>query len=252
MARRGAAAGRAAAAARGRPQLRGKPNALRAAAAPLRAIRPLQRWLAGALGLAALPWVLYGCAPLLREAPPRQVESICPLFSERLEWYRAARRSEQRWGVPASLQLAVIYQESSFRSQARPARRGGWLFFPGTRPSSAYGYGQVVDATWSEYQRSTGGSSASRDDFAAVTDFIGWYSSGTQSKLGIAPGDGYRFYLAYHEGVSGFRRGTHKSKPLLLDVARQVSVRARRYEAQLQRCRPELDERLARPWWWPF
>ena len=57
-------------------------------------------------------------------------------------------------GVPASLHLSFIKQESSFERTARPPRKKVLGFIPGLRPSSAYGYSQ---ARWNmeEYKVST-------------------------------------------------------------------------------------------------
>ncbi len=181
--------------------------------------------------------------------PPRSPDDICEIFSERRSWYRSARGSYRRWGVPVSVQLAVIHQESRFRSDAQPARRRFLWIFPGPRPSTALGYGQALETTWHEYQRSTGNREADRDDFADVTDFIGWYGQRAYHRASVPKNDPYRFYLAYHEGADGYRRGTWKSKPWLQQVARKVSVRTRRYHQQYLGCREELESHR---WWWPF
>ena len=184
--------------------------------------------------------------------PPANPEDACRIFGERLDWYRAARASEDRWGLAASVQLAVIHQESSFRAQARPPRARFLWIFPGARPSSAYGYGQVTDSTWERYRRQNGRAGADRDDFSDVTDFIGWYGQEIRRTAGLAPSDTRSLYLAYHEGPAGFLRGTHESKAWLGRVAARVAQRAERYEQQLRTCRPELEARIRGPWWWPF
>ena len=181
--------------------------------------------------------------------PPRTPDDLCQIFGERHSWYRSARASFLRWGVPVSLQLAVIHQESSFRSDARPPRRKLLWILPGPRVSSAVGYGQALEPTWREYQRATGNHGADRDDFGDVTDFIGWYGHHAASRAQVPKNDPYRFYLAYHEGPGGYRRGTWKGKPWLQRVARKVSARARRYHAQYLGCHEEL---ASYRWWWPF
>jgi hypothetical protein len=214
----------------------------------------MQAWIAGATAVLGMPWALSGCATLVSSPAVEtwQVENICSIFEERLDWYRVSRDAELRWGVPIPLQVSVIYQESSFRPRARPPRGRFLSVFPGPRLSSAYGYGQVIDSTWEEYRESTGGASASRDDFADVADFIGWYSDQAERRLGILKSDGFRFYLAYHEGFTGYRRASYRGKPLIEQAARRVELRARRYDAQLESCRVDLEERLTRPWWWPL
>jgi hypothetical protein len=181
--------------------------------------------------------------------PPRTPDDLCQIFTERRSWYRSARSSYLRWGVPISLQLAVIHQESSFRSDARPPRTKLLWVLPGPRVSSAVGYGQALEPTWREYQRATGNHGADRDDFGDVTDFIGWYGHRAASRAAVPKNDPYRFYLAYHEGPGGYRRGSWKSKPWLQQVAHKVSARARRYQAQYLGCHEEL---ASYRWWWPF
>jgi hypothetical protein len=181
--------------------------------------------------------------------PPRTPNDICKIFTERRSWYHGANRSYQRWGVPVSLQLAVIHQESSFRSNARPPRSRFLWIFPGPRASTALGYGQALDPTWREYQKSTGNLGADRDDFADVADFIGWYGDRAESRAAVPKTDPYRFYLAYHEGPGGYRSGTWKSKPWLQQVARKVSARANRYHQQYLACHEEL---ASYRWWWPL
>lgn len=72
--------------------------------------------------------------------------------------------------------------------------------------------------------------------------FIGWYTAGTQKQLGISKWDTYNQYLAYHEGRGGFSRGTYRSKPWLMQVARKVEQQSKIYGAQLKQCRGELED----------
>jgi hypothetical protein len=204
-----------------------------------------------ALGLvcAAAGALAVALGPLACASPPREPENLCAIFQEKHSWYREARRVRERWGVPEPVQLALIFQESSYRARARPPRRRLLWILPGPRPSSAYGYGQVVESTWQLYRQQSGRVFADRDDFADVVDFIGWYANRIQLRAGVSPVDAYGFYLAYHEGPGGFRRGTHNGKPWLLRAARRVEARAQRYARQYASC----AERLERRWWpWSF
>jgi len=142
--------------------------------------------------------------------------------------------------VPEAVQLAIIHQESRFVARARPPRQRFLLIFPGSRPSSAYGYGQILDGTWDEYRRSVGRADAARDDFGDVVDFIGWYGDRAHRQAGVARNDAGSLYLAYHEGIGGYSRGTHTAKAWLAPVARKVEVRAGRYQAQFNGCRESL------------
>ena len=168
--------------------------------------------------------------------PPRNGDDLCQIFYEKSEWYEGMRRSFERWGVPESVQMAFVHQESRFRAKARPGWRRVLWIFPVGRRSSAYGYGQVKDGTWGDYIRATGNRGADREDFADVADFIGWYGDLIHRRTGVAKDDAYHLYLAYHEGPGGFSRGSHEEKPWLLGVAQKVEERADRYGLQYETC----------------
>ncbi|MEO2169922.1 MAG: hypothetical protein ABGY42_17760 [bacterium] len=185
-------------------------------------------------------------------ARPQQPHNICSVFRQRNDWYAAARDSYRRWGVPVSTQLAVIHRESSFRANARPPRRWYLGFIPGGRPSTAYGYGQVLDATWERYRIATDNRWADRDDFADVTDFIGWYGDVGQKRYGISKRDAATFYASYHVGHAGFRRGLHRTNATASRAVRDVRNRASLYAEQYRLCQAELDAAVDESWWWPF
>ena len=156
--------------------------------------------------------------------PPAQPEDLCQIFAEKTAWHQAAQGMTQRWGTPSFVTMAMMYQESSFREDARPPMRYFLGVIPYGRPSTAYGYAQVKDETWADYQRETGNRWASRDDFADALDFMGWYTSKSQRVNGISKWDAYNQYLNYHEGWGGFSRGSHLQKAWLLPVAAKVDA----------------------------
>jgi hypothetical protein len=182
-----------------------------------------------------------GCAT----SPPRNPSNLCDIFREKDDWYSGVRASEARWDVPIPIQMAIIRHESAFVADARPPRTW-FLFIPTGRVSSAYGYSQALDGTWERYLRMTGRWTASRDDFEDASDFVGWYVWQTSRELGIPTDDAYRQYLAYHEGPSGYAKGSYRQKTWLVDVAKNVARTARRYDGQLAGCRGEFDEDYAR------
>ena len=149
----------------------------------------------------------------------------------------AMERTERRWGVPVPVQMATIYQESKFIGNARTPHQYVLGVIPMGRQSSAYGYSQALDATWDEYRRDTGRRSARRDDIRDATDFIGWYMEESSSRLGISKGDARSQYLAYHEGRTGFSRGSYRQKAWLVRIADEVADRAVDYQIQLISCR---------------
>jgi hypothetical protein len=180
--------------------------------------------------------VMAGCAT----APPRNPADICAIFREKDDWYEGARRSELKWGLPIPVQMAIIKHESDFVEDARPPRVR-FLGIPLWHPTSAYGYGQVLDGTWDLYTENSGNSGGDRDDLADVADFVGWYAHQSRNRLGISKRDAYNLYLAYHEGWNGWRRRSYLSKRGLMNIARKVAATAQTYERQLYRCRPVLE-----------
>lgn len=186
-------------------------------------------------GILALVLLTSSCAGTDR--PPSTTVDACRMQSERPHWFKAMKRTEEKWGVPVSVQLATIARESSFVADARPMKtERGWFRTRQVPRSSAYGYAQAIDGTWEWYQRDTGKRRADRTDFADASDFIGWYMSTNSRMNGVSTRDAYNQYLAYHEGKAGFARGSYRNKAWLPPVAKDVSAWAARYEAQLQSC----------------
>ena len=182
-------------------------------------------------------------------SPPEQVDNVCDIFREKSGWYDDAKESRARWGVPVSVAMAFMHQESRFVATAKPPRKKLWGIIPGPRPSDAYGYSQAKDSTWEWYQRSTGNYGADRDNFGDAIDFVGWYNSVSNTELGIDKQDAFRLYLAYHEGHGGYRKQSYRSKDWLIDVARKVDRQAKRYDSQLPECSQELEPRGWFDWW---
>ncbi len=172
-----------------------------------------------------------------RSAPPRQLENACTISRDRPHYARAFKATQRKWGVPVAVQMATIYQESKFRSDARTPFRYALGIIPMGRQSSAFGYSQALDGTWDEYRRETGKRGARRNDIRDASDFIGWYMNKSKEKNGISLSDARNQYLAYHEGHTGYARGTYRSKSWLLRVAGEVETRAVLYQSQLSRCR---------------
>jgi hypothetical protein len=173
--------------------------------------------------------------------PPQNLDDVCDIFDEYYDWYNAAKEVEKKYGIPIGVSMAFIHQESKFVEDARPPREWFLWIFPGSRPSSAYGYTQALNGTWSEYQNNTDQWSADRDDFTDAVDFVGWYNKKTIKRTGIKSHDAYRLYLAYHDGAGGYLKGTYKKKPWLMKVSRKVDRRAKMYNRQLVQCRSTLD-----------
>ncbi|MEM0909624.1 MAG: hypothetical protein AAGJ37_01540 [Pseudomonadota bacterium] len=180
-----------------------------------------------------------GCA----HTPPRQIENICHIFEEKRRWYSAAEDMRDEWGVPIHVPMAMMYQESTFRHNAKPPR--DYIFFgliPWGRVSSAYGFAQAKTGTWDDYRRETGNRFADRDRFEDAIDFMGWYISKTHRLNKISKWDAGSQYLNYHEGWGGYRSKSYASKDWLKRVSYRVDERARRYAAQLNGCEKDLQK----------
>ncbi|WP_299360525.1 lytic transglycosylase [uncultured Paracoccus sp.] len=169
--------------------------------------------------------------------PPRNLDNACALVAERPAYLQAMRKAERRWGVPVHVQMAAIHQESKFVGNARTPHQYALGIIPLGRQSSAFGYSQALDGTWDEYLQETGQRRARRDNIRDATDFMGWYMQNSTRRLGISPHDARNQYLAYHEGRSGFARGSYNSKSWLVAVAAQVGARSEMYRQQLASCR---------------
>ena len=185
-----------------------------------------------------------GCAST---PPPGNPDNLCQVFREHPSWHKHAVRSERKWGIPVPVLMAFVHRESSFVANARPPRGKFLWVLPGRRPSSAYGYAQATNETWRDYKADRGGWFKDRDDFRDAMDFIGWYNHRAHKRLKIAKHDAYRLYLAYHEGLGGYARGSFVSKPNVRGYAERVADRSARYSAQYSSCKAEFARG-----WWPF
>ena len=167
----------------------------------------------------------------------------CIIFDEKRNWYKSTKKSYDKWGAPIALQLAIINQESAFSQFAKPERNKILGIFPGSRPSTAFGYAQVTNPTWEWYKTKTGNSNASRANFSDVTDFIGWYTTQSENIVGISKNDFYNQYLAYHEGQGGWKKESYLDKLWLIEVAKTVERNAKMYNNQLMDCESSLNKK---------
>ena len=167
---------------------------------------------------------------------PHNLHDACSILDQRPTYLKAMRKSERRWGIPVHVQMATMYQESKFVGNARTPFRFVLGVIPMGRQSSAYGYSQALDATWKEYKNGPGRSGAKRDDINDATDFMGWYMAESTERLGIEKTDARNQYLAYHEGRSGYARGSYRRKSWLVRIAGEIDARSETYNEQLNAC----------------
>ena len=169
--------------------------------------------------------------------PPSRPGNICEIFAEKPSWHKALLDVQEKWRVPPQIIMAMMYQESSFRHDARPPKNYLLGIIPWGRVSSAYGYPQAKDEVWSDYVKQNDRFMASRSDFSDAVDFMGWYIDKAQKINGVSKWDAYAQYLNYHEGWGGYSRQSHQSKAWLLNVAQKVKSRADTYGSQYLACK---------------
>lgn len=204
----------------------------------------LQLLLAGIISLwlaaCASPAQQAGIKPNTR--PVDASTNACTLFKQNPTWYWEALDTYYHWGVPISVQMAIIQRESDFQAGARPPKKQLFGFIPWGNISSAYGYAQALSGTWADYQRETKKNHSARDQFGDASDFIGWYCNKANKTLGIPLNNAYKLYLAYHEGLNGYAEKTYLDKPWLLQVAETVQQRANQYRLQIAQCKYSLPK----------
>ena len=168
---------------------------------------------------------------------PRELDNACAILRERPQYLKAFRSVERKWGVPMHVQMATIHQESKFVADARTPFKYVLGVIPMGRQSSAFGYSQALDATWNEYRADQNRRTAKRDRIKDATDFMGWYMNETKRRNNVPLTDARNQYLAYHEGHTGFARGSYNRKAWLVGVAGKVDARSDMYREQIATCR---------------
>jgi hypothetical protein len=171
---------------------------------------------------------------------PKNTSDSCSIFNERYLWYKYTKKTEQKWGTPIYLQLAIIKMESDFDWLAKPQRQKIFKVIPYKRPSSSFGYSQAVKGTWNQYKKETNNKLATRARFRDSVDFIGWYTDKTEKLLKISKKDVYRQYLAYHEGWGNYKNYKNNQKVIIL--AKKVTAQAKEYRKQLMKCQKRLNK----------
>ncbi len=170
---------------------------------------------------------------------PKNASNSCSIFEEKYLWYKHAKKTEQKWGTPVYLQLAIIKMESSFDRFAKPPRQKLFKVVPYKRPSSSFGYSQAVKGTWKQYKEETGNKFATRSRFKDSVDFIGWYTNKTEKILKVSKKDAFKQYIAYHEGWGNYKN--YKNNKKVINLAKRVEKQSNIYKQQLLECKNSLS-----------
>ena len=172
-------------------------------------------------------------------APRSDIHNACELFEEKFDWYRYHHKARREHGIPVWLQLSFVHMESGFKGHAVPVKekKNGRV----TKTwSSAEGYAQALNGVWGEYKQARPSWLRSRNYYADSIDFMGWYLHRCHVHAGIAKTDPYNMYLCYHEGISGFKKGSYKKKKVIIAYAKKTDILARKYYQQLKGCETSL------------
>jgi|TARA_B110000014_G_C19898177_1_gene464672 hypothetical protein len=172
---------------------------------------------------------------------PKNTSDSCSIFNEKYLWYKHTKKTEEKWGTPIYIQLAIIKMESNFDWLAKPNRHKIFKVIPFKRPSSSFGYSQAIKGTWKQYRNETGNKLASRTSFKDSVDFIGWYTNKTESILKISKKDAFRQYLAYHEGWGNYKN--YKNNQKVIIYAKKVKQQSEKYRSQLKKCQKKLNRK---------
>ena len=177
---------------------------------------------------------IYSCSSI-----PKNTANSCSIFSERYLWYKHTKKTEEKWGIPIYIQLAIIKRESDFNWLAKPKRLKLFKVIPYKRPSSSFGYSQAVKGTWEQYKKETNNKLATRVRFKDSVDFIGWYLNKSEKILKISKTDVFRQYIAYHEGWGNYKN--YKSNKKVIILAKRVKQQSEKYKKQIEQCKNKLS-----------
>ena len=150
-------------------------------------------------------------------------ESVCTIIKQHPDWLKSAKAVSKQYGVPVSVQLAIIKEESNFQGDAQNAH------------STATGFAQVLNKSWAVFEKATH-QHRSRSNFDAAVTYIGWYAAQVEHRTDINPNNAYKLYLAYHEGIGGYHHLQKHPKPQVTALAKQVAQNAKLYSQKIISC----------------
>lgn len=166
-----------------------------------------------------------------------QNTNICYILKKNPKWINYSIKSQHRWNTPAFLQLAFIYQESRFNAEAKPPlKRIAGIPIPFKYKSTAYGYSQALNETWDNYKKFVNNKNAKRNNFENSTDFIAWYLYRARKYLKLNNNQVEDLYLAYHEGINGYRNKTFEKRKNIKLAAKKVESLALKYKHEIKTC----------------
>ena len=172
---------------------------------------------------------------------PKYPQNACKIFGENYLWYKAIKKSSEKYDAPVYMILAFINKESGFNRWAKPKRTKLFKIVPYKRPSSSFGYSQAVNKTWELYKTETNNPLALRTRFKDSVMFIGWYINKTNKINKIPFNDAYRQYLNYYLGWKSYSKKKYKTDKKSIILAKKVEKQSKIYKNQLKECQKALN-----------
>ena len=159
------------------------------------------------------------------------LKNACQLLTHNKNWVSSLKQAKEKWGIPPSYALAIIYYESTFDPNTNP------------HGSSAYGYAQVIDTTWRNYEIATK-HHAKRTNFDDSVLFLGWYFNHIKDQFDLNWNNPRRLYMSYITDEGAYIRymsGNTKqqSQPnwtIARNEAQNVADLSELYHEQLNNC----------------
>ena len=163
------------------------------------------------------------------------IDNACLILKQNPDWHRALYRTQLVYRISIPVQLAFVRHESSFNHKARPVNNKKKWFIFNSYKSTAYGFAQVLNGTWDEFQTTFKNKKLKRTNFGHSVEFIGWYNR-KHINSGLDGNNISHLYLAYHEGLGGYKKKTYINKPCLVDYSNSVQKTSIKYSNQISSC----------------
>ncbi|MFC6200014.1 transglycosylase SLT domain-containing protein [Ponticaulis profundi] len=165
----------------------------------------------------------------------------CQIFRDRSDWYEAAKETEIRWGLTPEHQLALFAEEWALDGERLPPKWRPTFTLPakGT-PGLPAGF---FEATWQNYKAETGQAGASPNEFADLSDFMGWYFARTSNRTQLSPFDSLGVYYVWKLGPRGYATGAWQSNMWIAQRANRYAERVRLFRRDLEDCGPKKTVR---------
>ena len=143
-------------------------------------------------------------------------QNICEVLQREKAWIQPALTTEQRYGTPLSLTLALLETPLTELDKKHVKPRA---------------------ADWDEYRIRSERWDASPNNVDDATDFIGWFTQESVKRNNIPLNDVSAHYIALRVGHGSYHRLQPDKYPSLLQQAEQIELKAEQWQSELALCR---------------